>query len=139
MLKSPADLVWMFAIFGLIVITIGFGVSDVISHSDDTIDESYFTTIEGNLNSSSGLQGASSRVSDTLGAEGEGGEESETGLLTEGYHTMQGLGQVWALTKNAMQETSNEINIPPIYWQVLSTLLIISFFIVLYTWLRGKS
>ena len=139
MLKSPLDLVWIFAIFGLVIVTIGFGVSDVVNEFSLTEDQSYFTSIEAQLNSSEGLQGTASRAGDTIGGEGEDRDENDVDIITGGYNTMKGLGKVFSLSKNAMTDTSVKLGIPAIYWQIISAALLISFFVVLYTWIRGKA
>ena len=139
MLDKPYDLAVMFGIFALIVITVGFGVTNINTFTNSTHDESFFTNVENNVTSAKGLKGASD--SSGTGLAGEVGSSetiTQDSFIAKGFQSLLTLGQTWNLVESSMDEATDTLGINPIYITIITSILLIAFAVTLYTWLRGN-
>lgn len=139
MFNKPYDLPIMFAIFALVIVTVGFGVSSVNNIQNKSVDASYFESVESSVTSSTGLKGAADDMSEGItGDEGASEEPSEENIIIQGFKSVLKLGKTFVQMTDALDEGLTELGIDPIYVTVVSGVLIIVFGVVLYTWLRGN-
>lgn len=140
MFNKPYDLVWVLAIAGLVVVTMGFGIQSIISNfGGDYGDSLTFvnqtqTMLEGG--GAHGLGNTSQVASESL--VGQTGEDaSEASFITRGFKSMVSLGDTYHAVTVLMNE-STTLGLNPIYITVIASAIIITLFVVIYTWVRGS-
>lgn len=137
-LDKPQDLVWMFIIFAVIVVTFGFFLTSLQETQGVTQNSSFFANVQSQIESDEGLMGAANDSTGILTSpSGVGDDTDEAGFIKNSFNSLRNLGKVYAISKNSLGEAQSELKIDPIYIVLLSLGLLITFAAVLYTWLRA--
>lgn len=139
-ISRPQDIVVIFAIFALVIVTVGFGIASVVQEQDVETDQSFFTNVYNNTIGSDGLKGTADSVSQGLvGTEGVSQDTSEGSILVRGFNSILSIGKTYRITSEALNEGSVKwLGIDPIYWLIYTSVLLVSFGVVMYTWIRGR-
>lgn len=139
-ISRPQDIVIIFGIFALVVVTLGFGLSSIVQEQDVTADQTFFTNVYSNTTSTNGLKGTADSVSDGLvGTEGVSQDTSEESILVRGFNSIISIGKTFKITSNALNEGSVKwLGIDPVYWIIYTSIMLVSFGVVMYTWIRGR-
>ena len=143
MLKRPFDIAVILGIFGLIIVTIGFGVTSAISTNTAlNISEeklSYFDEAEATLrnNDTTYLKGSTDTATDALSGEEDTTETSQENFIVSGFNSMLALGKTWKAVESLADEGTRLAGIPEIYLMVVVGIMIIMLMVVIYTWIRG--
>lgn len=138
-MKSPFDIAVIFAIVGLIVVTIGFGITAVEDLGANSGNVSLYDDVETRLSADTGLYGTSVEASKVIDPEDNTTTEaSEESIITQGLQSLRSLGSTYKSVEATMQEGSSILGIPEIYWEVMAAVMIIMIFVIIYTWARGR-
>lgn len=139
-ISRPQDIVVIFAIFAIVIGTIGFGIASVTQEQDVDVDDSFFTNVYNNATSSEGLKGTADSVSEGLtGTEGVSQDTSEESILVRGFNSILSIGKTYKITASALNEGSTKwLGIDPFYWIIYTSVMLVSFGVVMYTWIRGR-
>lgn len=139
MFNKPHDIVWIFAIAGLVIITFMFGIQSVIFSTDANPGSSMSFFHDFNESLTQG-KGANTTTAVTLSLVGQDSEEEATqeGFITRGFKSMVAIGDTFSAISGAMSDSSAILGIDPTYYLVILGALAVTFFIVLYTWIRGS-
>lgn len=138
-ISRPQDIAIIFALFALVVITIGFGVQSIEDNQNVTVDNSFFQNVTYGVESSSGLKGSSDDVSAGLiGQEGASTTPSEESILLTGFNSILKLGKTFKTMSGALMEGVTMLGVPLVYWILFTSIILISFAVVMYTWIRGR-
>lgn len=140
MISRPDSIAWIAGIVLVVIITIGFAVSDVTeTGASDPVHEAFFTQAYAQAENQTGLVGAGSDATEALGGEeGTNTEPSETSILAAGFKSLLNLGKVWNSVKVSMNAGTGILSINPIYWLIGMALMAITFAVIVYTWIRGN-
>lgn len=141
MLKSPFDIVVVFAIMALVVVTIGFGIESVEDAGANVNNKtSFFSNVESNVYSSTGLKGTSDEASDVIDPSDNPVtvEATEEGIITQGLQSLRSVGSTFNSIKSSMSEGTAILGIDPIYYTVVMFTVVIIMFVIIYTWARGR-
>lgn len=140
MLKSPFDIVIVFSITAVIVLTMGFGITSIESLGASTGNTTFFSGIEADVLNSTGLKGTADEATDVIDPSDDPltAEASEEGIITQGLQSLRSVGSTYKAVENVMKEGTAELGIDSIYWQIASFTLIIIIFVIIYTWARGR-
>lgn len=143
MLKTPFDIVIVFGIIALVVITVGFGIESVEELGADIGSEqnqAFFTNIEDDVRSAEGLKGTSDEASDVIDPTDSPvtAEASEEGIITQGLQSLRSIGGTYKSVEKIMKDGTAQLGIPSIFWEVVAGILIIIIFVLIYTWARGR-
>lgn len=138
-ISSPRDVAIIFAVFALVIITVGFGVQSVIDNQDVEVNNSFYNNVKLRVTDASGLKGTADDMSSGLaGQEGSSNDPSEESLLVAGFNSIRKLGKTFKIMENSLSEGTGILGIDSIYWVIFTSVLLISFAVVMYTWLRGR-
>lgn len=139
-ITKPHDIAMIFAIFALVVVTVGFGLQSVVDRQNVTeVDTSFYTNVQLRVNSTQGLKGAADDVSTGLtGQEGASVTPSEESILLSGFNSVLRLGKTFRAMSDSLSEGGALLGIDPIYWLIFTSLMLITFGVVMYTWIRGR-
>lgn len=141
MLKSPFDIAVVFAIMALVVVTIGFGIESVEDQGANVNNKSsFFSNVEANVYSSTGLKGTSDEASDVIDPSDNPVtvEATEEGIITQGLQSLRSVGSTYNSIKSSMSEGTAILGVDPIYYTVVTFTLVIILFVIIYTWARGR-
>ena len=140
MLKSPFDIAVVFAIFALVVVTVGFGIESIGDSGAVTQNTTFFSNVESDVYASTGLKGTSDEASDVIDPSDEPVtvEATEEGIITQGLQSLRSVGSTYNSIKSSMSEGTAILGIDPIYYTVITFTLIIILFVIIYTWARGR-
>lgn len=143
MFNKPQDLAVMIGIFGLVMITFGFGLNSVMNFYDNenvTVQDqelNFFNKQTNLMNSSLYLKGAADDYSESMtGGEGQDASTTEESIVKQGFNSLLALGQTYKAAESSITEGSKIIGLDPLYFLVISAIIIISFGVVIYTWIR---
>jgi len=139
-LKSPFDIAVVFAIFALVVVTVGFGIESIGDSGAVTQNTTFFSNVESDVYASTGLKGTSDEASDVIDPSDEPVtvEATEEGIITQGLQSLRSVGSTYNSIKSSMSEGTAILGIDPIYYTVITFTLIIILFVIIYTWARGR-
>lgn len=136
---SPQDMAWMFIIFAAVIVTFGYGLVSVQEFQGVTQNASFFNSIENKVNSEEGLKGAAEAQEAALAGEtGASGTPTEESIFVRSWNAMKDLGKAWSAFEDGMEEGMDIVGLNPIYWTLLSSGILITFAVVLYTWVRAR-
>lgn len=143
MLKNPYDIVIIFAIIALVVVTVGFGIESVDelgANVGNTQNQEFFTNVASDVNASTGLKGTSDEATDVIDPTDNPltAEATEEGIITQGLQSLRSIGGTYKSVEKVMKDGTGQIGINPIYWTVIASTLIIIMFVLIYTWARGR-
>lgn len=144
MFNKPYDIVWVITIVGLVVATMGFGLESVMDAEYQALgvgdnDLRFFNNATNYMESGDFVKGTADDASDALAGDvGVDTETSEDSILTQGFNSMLSLGQTYKAAEGMMTEGTRAIGIDTIYWLSISSAIIITMFIIIYTWIRGR-
>ena len=140
MFNKPYDLAYIVGIFGLIIITIGFGITSAVDFGAETNNKvGFYTGVYNNISSESGFKGSADEA--TLALTGEAGvseQITEDSVILNGFQSLISLGKTYKTLESSLTISTGYLGIDPIYWLVITGLILITFAVVLYTWVRGK-
>lgn len=138
-MEKPYDLAVMFGLFALVILTVGFAVTDINTFTNTTHETTFFDSVASRVNTSTGLKGtADSSASGLTGEVGSSEEATEESFLLKGFQSLLNLGQTWALVENSLDEAVETLGINPVYIIIITSILVIAFAVTTYTWLRGR-
>jgi hypothetical protein len=84
------------------------------------------------------LKGAADSQKEALiGGEESGEEPTEAGFILKSFQAMRDLGKTFGVMSEALDGASTELGLPSFFWLLVSSGLLITFAVVIYTWLRG--
>lgn len=138
-ISKPSDIAIIFAVFALVIVTIGFGVQSVIDNQNVSVNNSFYSNVKLRVTDTNGLKGTANDLSTGLaGQEGSSNEPSEESILVAGFNSIRKLGKTYRIMGDSLSEGGQILGIDPIYWVIFTSTLLISFGVVMYTWLRGR-
>lgn len=138
--NRPSDIVFIVAIFGMVIITAGYFVSDLTSQG--YVFES---------NSTAYLTATKTTVVEQVGATAvnvsKEGLEKDTGQQsldegTIGSKALDSITKLGSATMNAgnlIEQTGKEVGIPSEFYFIVISLLVITFAVILFSWFRGAT
>ena len=134
--NRPSDLMVLFGIFALVIITFGFGVQSVIeNYGGNSSDDDYFVSIESKMPS---YRSNSINVTDGLhGTVGQSEEQTVDSVALQVWNSVRSVERTYDLFVNSTSTASAKLRLDPVYVNVMLTILLVVFAIVLYTWFRG--
>ena len=140
MFNKPHDLVWIFGIAALAIVTMGFGIQSVTSGYGVSIgdDISFFHDTNESLTTGDFKKTGDAATESLSGDEGQSSIEALTEFLTQGAQSLKAVGQTYKSVESTMKEGSKILGLDPIYWMTIATAIIITMFVVIYTWIRGS-
>lgn len=141
MLKSPFDIVVVFAIASLVIVTIGFGITYAEEQGANTNNKTYFfSDVETNIYASTGLKGTSDEASDVIDPSDNPVtvEATEEGIITQGLQSLRSVGSTFNSIKDVMNDATKILGISEVFVSVITFTLIIIMFVIIYTWARGR-
>ena len=140
MFKSPFDIVIIFAIIAVIVITVGFGIDSIETQGANVGNKVFFSSIENDVYNSTGLKGTSDEASDVIDPSSNPvtAEASEESIITQGLQSLRSIAATYKSVEKVMKDGTAELGINAIYWNILAFTLIIIMFVIIYTWARGR-
>lgn len=139
---SPASIVIMFGIFGLFVVTFGFGISFLNDEAGYDLNSTtvYFDNLSGRL--LAGDKSFSSQGEDLEGVlvnpPGSENQVSDTGILTRALNAVLSFGKTYSLTVTTMEQTGALFGIDTVYITVVLTMLVAVFVVATFAWYRGS-
>lgn len=140
MLKSPFDIVVAFAIISMVVVTIGFGIASIEDQGAVTGNTTFFSDVETDVYSSTGLKGTSDEASKVIDPSDNPvtAEATEEGIITQGLQSLRSIGSTYKSVERVMKDGTSLLGIDAIYWNIIAYTLIIIIFVIIYTWARGR-
>lgn len=144
MLKRPFDIAVILCIFGLVIVTVGYGVESVASNNDalNISDEkmAYFTAADNTLRSNDDtyLKGTADQATESLSGEESQTETSQENFIVSGFNSMLALGKTYKAVESLADEGTSIVGIPEIYLMSVISVLIIMLMVITYTWVRGN-
>jgi lipopolysaccharide export LptBFGC system permease protein LptF len=139
-LTRPSDFAWIFIVFASIMLVAMFGLDSVTEYQGNNQTESLFTSINNSILNSTGLKGAADdQRSALVTQEGSGDGTSVDNFIIESFNSLRSLGKTYVIMEQSIQESSSALGIPVIFWVLLSAGLLITFAVILYTWIRGQA
>lgn len=138
-ISKPSDIAIIFAIFAMVIITVGFGVQSVIDNQNVVVDNSFYTNTQLKVSGEEGLKGTADDLSGGItGQVGSSNTPSEESILVGGFNSIRKLGKTYKAMTDSMTEGGQILGVDPIYWVIFASTLLIVFAVVMYTWIRGK-
>lgn len=138
--NNPTDVVVLFSIFALVIVTVGFAITDIESQGVSTGDTTLFTQVESNVNSGDGLKGSADQASDVIDPSDEQSPDSnEESLITQGLQSLKQIGSSFQAFRSALTSMQISLGIPSVLIDIVIYTLIVAFFVVIYAWFRGKA
>lgn len=138
--SNPTDVVVLFSIFALVIVTVGFAITDIESQGVSTGDTTLFTQVESNVNSGDGLKGSADQASDVIDPSDEQSPDSnEESLITQGLQSLKQIGSSFQAFRTALTSMQISLGIPSVLIDIVIYTLIVAFFVVIYAWFRGKA
>jgi len=138
MLEKPYDILVIFAIFALVVVTIGTAMGDINLLTNTTHNTSFYTTVDNRISNEDGFSAVTTDSAESIvGEEGAGDQATQEGFLLKGFNSLLKLGKSWGILEKTANEVVEEIPIDPIYITLILGLLLVSFAVVVYTYIRG--
>ncbi len=138
-ITRPQDLAAIFAVFALVVVTIGFGISGAVDNYNYTGDVSFYQNVSGRVTDASGLKGSADSVSEGLiGQEGASEIPSQEGILLQGFNSIRQIGANFQIMSDSLSEGVLFLGIPVIYWTIYTSILLLSFAVVMYNSIFGR-
>ena len=139
MLSKPFDIVVIFALMVGIIATIQFGVTAVIDSGATVGDTSFFTTANDTIDDGSFFKGTVDNATEPLsGQEGSTQQDSEQNILTQGLQSLRDISLTYKATEKVLNEGTSTLSIPPVYLTLVTGVIIIIMFVLVYTWARGS-
>lgn len=140
MLNRPDHLAWAAGIFITIIIGAGLMVSALMEKGADGGTQSdYFTGYNTSSFYTTSLGGSMIDAANATDPdEGQSEEPTEANIIKDGFQNLLNLGKVYSATKEHMIKGSTYLSIPPILWMMGIGLIIITFSVIIYTWIRGS-
>lgn len=140
MLSKPYDIVIIFALVAAVVITVGFGLSDVQNAGANTgTANNFFNNVNDTVYSEDYFYGTTEASGSVLdGSEGSGSEPSEENIITEGYNSLRKITGTYKAFRNALSDGSGSLGIDPVYLTLVTGVIIVIMFVLIYTWARGR-
>lgn len=135
---NPSDMAWIFIIFAAVVITFGFGLTSVQEYQNVTQTTTFFSSIEGKvMNNQTGLKAAAdAQESSIVGQEGASEEPSVANIFVRSWNSIREIMKVWSVFEDSAEESFEIIGLDPIYWTLITSGLLITFAVILYSWVR---
>ena len=137
MIDKPYDLAVIFGLFALVVATVGFGIANINDIVTVPHNDTFFTSVTQNANSSTGLKGSGDIAADGLTGTDGGEAATQESFILKGINSLLTLGQTFNLVKTSINEGEGALNIPHIYFTIITSLLILAFAVTVYTWIRA--
>ena len=141
MLKSPFDIVVVFSILALVVVTVGFGITSVENQGAETANKtSFFSGVKDDVYATTGLKGTTDEASDVIDPSDQAVtvEATEEGIITQGLQSLRSVGSTFNSIRKALNEGTAILGIDPVYISIVVFTLIIIMFVIIYTWARGR-
>jgi len=140
MLNKPQDIVIMFAIMAFVIVTIGFGIESIEEQGATTNDVSFFTNVEGEVTSTTGLKGTADEASNVIDPSDEAlqSDNDEEGIIKQGLQSLNSISSTYSAVRNTATDGGSIIGLDSVYVNILMFTLIIIFFVLVYTWARGN-
>lgn len=140
MFDKPQDVAIFFALIAAVVVTMGFGITSVVEQGANAGDTTFFSDVKGEVTATTGLKGTADEASKLIDPSSEQvqTEASEEGIITQGLQSLRSIGGTFNSVKNTVTQGGNVIGIDPIYVALLISTMLIIFFVLVYTWARGR-
>ena len=135
--NRPSDIVFIFGIFALVMLTVGYGITSVVDKQNISTDTSYFTNLNGQLNNYQNTTGTMTGA--VTPQEGQSEESSEESILVRGFNSILSMGEIFTLINQNLEAISTKLGIPSAFIIIISGMIIITFAVVTYSWLRGAN
>lgn len=142
MFNKPNELAIMAGLFGIIIIFVGLFMGEIISMKgtqEETIT-SYITIITNGMNGTTeSITGTSLSVQSGVlsGNASASTTTSEESLALDAWDSFKQLGNTYNVVRMSMSETSALFGIPTIFYVIISSMILITFVVVLWTWFKG--
>lgn len=135
---KPSDLAWMFVIFASIIIVMGIGVDSVIKYQHVSANTSFFEEVRSDAESETGLKGGADSQRPGLIGDTEGDTPDVDNIFVRAWNAMKDLGKTFKIVESSIIDGVNLLGIDPIFWVLVSSALLITFAVIIYTWVRGR-
>jgi hypothetical protein len=139
--NRPTDMAFIFAIFAMVMITVGYGVTSVMNQQNASIDsdaQNYFNKLKNN-----DLQAFGNNTNDINNAlvaqEGQSDSPTEENILVRGFNSMLSIGRSFTLVTESLDYIATKTGIPDEFVVIIGGLLIMTLAVVTYSWLRGAN
>ncbi len=135
-ISKPTDMAIIFAIFALVVVTFGFGITSVESNQNYTGDTTFFTNVSARVQTADGFKGSADEVSEGLvGQEGASNLPSEEGILVQGFNAVRQIGQNFQIMSASLNDAGIFLGIPTFYIVIFTGVLVFAFAVVMFSFI----
>jgi hypothetical protein len=136
-MKSPADIVIIFSIMAVIMITVGLGIDSINNDYGANINNSAFTTLGTQVDQN--YKNATSELSKAVQSEsGASDTSTENNIIVKGFNAVLGLGRVVGYVFGNIEYMFGAMGLPSYFATLLIGLIITMFAIITYSWIRGN-
>lgn len=138
-LDRPQDLAWIFVVMAIVFITFSYGLTSIQVNQSVTQNATFFYQAANYTESSTGLKGAADNQREALsGEDGSGDVPSEESFILRSYQAMKDLGKTWSIVESMIRQGFTSLGIPIVFVTLIASAILISFAVIMYTWLRGN-
>lgn len=142
-MNKPSEFAVMIGIFSLVIITAGFFISSGATHGGEKgegpIDE-YVSDITYGVNGTNGLSSTGIAIEQGVLSTNVSASTSTSGVgdvFVQGWNSLKKLSYSFTIVNEAMSDTGELFGLDPIYWIIISSMLLITFAVVMWTWVIG--
>lgn len=143
-MNKPSELAVMIGIFSLVIITSGLFITSGALYGGDkgTDVDDYLANIRNGMNGTNGLVSTGVELEQGILSTNVSASTSTSGVgdvFVQGWNSLKKLSYSFTIVSDAMTESSGMFGIDPIYWYILSGMILITFAVVMWTWIIGGS
>lgn len=140
MLDKPQDVAIMFALIAFVVVTMGFGIASIEEQGAYTDNTTFFSDVKGEVTATTGLKGTADEASKIIDPSSDQvqTEATEEGIITQGLQSLRSIGGTFNSVKSTVTDGGKIIGLDPIYISIFIFTILIMFFVIVYTWARGR-
>lgn len=141
-MNKPSELAVMVGIFSLVIITAGFFISSGALYGGEQSQQvtNYIVSIQNGMNGTNGLISTGTELERGVLSTNVSASTSTSGVgdvFVQGWNSLKKLGYSFTITSDALAETNGLFGIDPIYWAIAIGMLLITFAVVMWTWVIG--
>ena len=136
--NRPSDIFFIFGIFALVMIVVGYGVSSVVTQQNATnVDQTYFTGLQSTVRTT---ENTTSNINNALQSQtGQSETPNQENILIRGFYSILDLGQIASNITDNIGKLTNILHIPDEFKIIMIGLIVVTFAVVTYSWLRGAN
>lgn len=135
--NRPSDILFMFGIFAIIMLVVGMGITSIQENQNITVDDSYFVKIN---QQATQLQNITTTVDNALtNPTGQSEDPSEQSIIVAGFNSILSLGEIFTMIEYSFGVIADKLGVPVSILTIITTLILVTFAVVTYSWLRGAN